>query len=455
VQLPVRPYLRLHLFDGVSPMKIAQIAPLYESVPRKLYGGTERVVSYLTEELVRQGHDVTLFASGDSKTAAKLVRCCDMALRLNPIFLDPVPYHVIMLEEVRRRAEEFDILHFHIDFLHGPLVRDFAGRTITTLHGRLDLPHVVPFYHVFRELPLVAVSSDQRKYLRSANWIGTIHHGLPCDLLPFRPKASGGYLAFLGRIAPEKRPDRAIEIAVKTSMPLKIAAKIDRADQAYWDEKIRPMVAANANVEYVGEIAEHEKADFLGQASALLFPVDWPEPFGLVMIEAMACGTPVIGFRRGSVPEVVENGISGFVVESVDQASAVVARVASLDRSSVRAAFEQRFTIERTARDYLEIYNELIGSAALSPRYQGADGDRRRRTSRSYGKTVPGLSPTAIVTKRVRQRGKLSANVLDVSKKAVFEPFDIARRNIPNAVSDTSRNDVIKRHRSNDPQDAP
>ena len=185
-------------------MKIAQIAPLYESVPPKFYGGTERVVSYLTEELVRQGHEVTLFASGDSKTAAKLVRCSDMALRLNPIFLDPLPYHVIMLEEVRRRAEEFDVLHFHIDFLHGPLVRDFAGRTVTTLHGRLDLPHVVPFYHVFRELPLVAVSSDQRKYLRSANWIGTIHHGLPCDLLPFQPKVSGGYLAFLGRIAPEK-----------------------------------------------------------------------------------------------------------------------------------------------------------------------------------------------------------------------------------------------------------
>jgi glycosyltransferase involved in cell wall biosynthesis len=435
-------------------MKIAQIAPLFESVPPKLYGGTERVVSYLTEELVRQGHDVTLFASGDSKTTAKLVRCCDMALRLNPIFLDPLPYHVIMLEEVRHRAEEFDILHFHIDFLHGPLVRDFAGRTITTLHGRLDLPHVVPFYHVFRELPLVAVSSDQRIHLRSANWIGTIHHGLPCDLLPFQSKASGGYLAFLGRIAREKRPDRAIEIAVKTSMPLKIAAKIDRADQAYWDEKIRPMVEANANVEYVGEIAEHQKADFLGQAFALLFPVDWPEPFGLVMIEAMACGTPVIGFRCGSVPEVVENGISGFVVESVDQAAAVVARAASLDRASVRAAFEQRFTIEHTARAYLAIYNDLIGSAVLSNRYRGSDDNRRRKASLPNGKTVPGLPPTAIVTKRVRQHGKLSAKVLDVSTKAVLEPFDIARCNITDAVSDTSRNDII-RLRSDDPQDAP
>jgi glycosyltransferase involved in cell wall biosynthesis len=372
-------------------MKVAQIAPLYESVPPKFYGGTERVVSYLTEELVRQGHDVTLFASGDSRTSAVLVRCCDMALRLNPISMDPLPYHVIMLEEVRRRADEFDILHFHIDFLHGPLVRDIAGRTVTTLHGRLDLPHVVPFYHVFRELPLVAVSSDQRKYLRSANWIGTIHHGLPCGLLPFQPIASGGYLAFLGRVAPEKRPDRAIEIAVRTGMPLKIAAKVDRVDQAYWDEKIRPMVEANANVEYLGEIAEHEKAGFLGQASALLFPVDWPEPFGLVMIEAMACGTPVIAFRCGSVPEVVESGVSGFVVESVDQAAAAVKQIASLDRASVRATFEQRFTIERTAHDYVEIYDKLIGSAALSRRYRGANRDRERKASHPDGTRVPDL----------------------------------------------------------------
>jgi glycosyltransferase involved in cell wall biosynthesis len=435
-------------------MKIAQIAPLYESVPPKYYGGTERVVSYLTEELVRQGHDVTLFASGDSKTAAKLVRCCDMALRLNPIFLDPLPFHVIMLEEARRRAEEFDVLHFHIDFLHGPLVRDFAGRTVTTLHGRLDLPHVVPFYHVFRELPLVAVSGDQRNYLHSANWLGTIHHGLPRDLLPFQPKASGGYLAFLGRIAPEKRPDRAIEIAVKAGMPLKIAAKVDRVDQAYWDEKIHPLVRANANVEYLGEIAEHEKADFLGQATALVFPVDWPEPFGLVMIEAMACGTPVIAFRCGSVPEVVENGVSGFVVESVKQAATAVKRVASLDRAKVRAAFEQRFTIERTARDYLEIYSELIGSAALSTQYGRADGDRRREASRQHTKVL-GQPSNAIVTKRVRPRGKLSAKFLDMSTKALVEPYDIVPSTIPNAASETSRDDVIKRRRSNDPQDAP
>jgi glycosyltransferase involved in cell wall biosynthesis len=368
VRIP-RPSLPgLRSIEGVSLMRIAQIAPLYERVPPRLYGGTERVVSYLTEELVRQGHDVTLFASGDSITSAKLVRCCDVALRLNPIVMDPLPYHVIMLEEVRRRAKKFDILHFHIDFLHGPLVRDFAKRTVTTLHGRLDLPHIVPFYKVFRELPLVSVSSDQRKYLHAENWVGTVHHGLPRDLLPFQPKVSGGYLAFLGRIAPEKRPDRAIEIAIKTGMPLKIAAKVDRVDQAYWDEKIRPMVEAHADVEYIGEIAEHEKPSFLGQASALLFPVDWPEPFGLVMIEAMACGTPVIAFKCGSVPEVVEEGISGFVVETVDQAAMAVGRVASLDRAKVRAAFERRFTIERTARDYSAIYHEMAASRAVSTR---------------------------------------------------------------------------------------
>ena len=240
-------------------MRVAQIAPLYERVPPRLYGGTERVVSYLTEELVSQGHDVTLFASGDSKTSATLVRCSDVALRLNPIVVDPVPYHVLMLEEVRRRAHQFDILHFHIDFMHGPLVHRFAGRTVTTQHGRLDLPHIVPFYSVFRKLPLIAVSSDQRKYLRCANWIGTVHHGLPRDLLPFQPKATGGYLAFLGRISPEKRPDQAIEIAAKAGMPLKMAAKVDRVDQAYWEEKIRPMVQAHANVEFIGEIAEHDK----------------------------------------------------------------------------------------------------------------------------------------------------------------------------------------------------
>ena len=343
-------------------MRIAQIAPLYESVPPRLYGGTERVVSYLTEELVRQGHDVTLFASGDSKTSAKLVPCSDLALRMNPAVIDPVPYHIIMLEEVRRRADEFDILHFHIDFLHAPLVHDFTQRTLTTLHGRLDLPHIVPFYRFFRELPLVAVSDDQRNYLRSVNWAGTVHHGLPRDLLPLQPKVSGGYLAFLGRISPEKRPDYAIEIAARTGMPLKIAAKVDRTDQLYWQEKIRPIVEAHANVEFVGEIAEREKARFLGQAAALLFPVDWPEPFGLVMIEAMACGTPVIAFKSGSVVEIIEEGVSGFVVETLEEAVAAVGRIGSLERTGVRAAFERRFTAERMTRDYARIYQALFAS---------------------------------------------------------------------------------------------
>jgi glycosyltransferase involved in cell wall biosynthesis len=356
-------------------MRIAQVAPLFERVPPRLYGGTERVVSYLTEELVRQGHNVTLFASGDSKTSAELVRCCDVALRLNPVVVDPTPYHVIMLEEVRQRADAFDIIHFHIDFLHCPLVRDFAQRTVTTLHGRLDLPQIVPFYTVFREFPLVAISGDQRKYLRAVNWAGTVHHGLPRDLLPFQPKASGGYLAFLGRIAPEKRPDHAIEIAAKTGMPLKIAAKVDRVDQAYWEEKIGPMVKAHANVEFVGEIAEHQKASFLGQASALLFPVDWPEPFGLVMIEAMACGTPVIALNRGSVGEVIEPRVSGFIVDTVDQAVAAVEQTANLDRAKVRAAFERRFTAERMVRDYLNIYQALAARCTASMR-------RPRKTSR-------------------------------------------------------------------------
>lgn len=339
-------------------MRIAQIAPLYERVPPRLYGGTERIVSYLTEELVRQGHEVTLFASGDSKTSAKLVRCCDMALRLNPIVRDPLPYHVIMLEEVRQRADEFDVLHFHIDLLHAPLVRDFADRTLTTLHGRLDLPDLSPFYAVFRDLPLVSISHDQRKYLSHANWVGTVHHGIPANL-PFQLNPAEGYLAFLGRIAPEKGPDRAIEIAARSGMPLKIAAKVDRVDQSYWEEKIRPMVEDHSNVEFIGEIDEHDKARFLGDAAALLFPVDWPEPFGLVMIEAMACGTPIIAFGRGSVPEVLEDGMSGFIVDTVEQAAAAVGRIASLHRAKVRAEFERRFTVDRMAREYAEIYLAL------------------------------------------------------------------------------------------------
>ncbi|HZH53752.1 MAG TPA: glycosyltransferase family 4 protein [Microvirga sp.] len=340
-------------------MKIAQVAPLYERVPPKLYGGTERIVSYLTEELVRQGHDVTLFASGDSITKARLVRCCDLALRLNPAVKDPLPYHIMMLEEVRQRSHEFDVIHFHIDLMHFPLIRDFADRTVTTTHGRLDLIDLAPFYRMFPDIPLVSISDDQRKPVADANWVGTVHHGLPRNLLPFLPNPAGGYLAFLGRISPEKRPDRAIRIAAQAGMPLKIAAKVDKADQVYWDETIKPMIEAHPNVEFIGEIGEAEKADFLGNADALLFPVDWPEPFGLVMIEAMACGTPVIAFRQGSVPEVIEQGVSGFIVDTVEEAVEAVRMIKVLDRAEVRRCFDRRFTVERMAKDYLDIYYKL------------------------------------------------------------------------------------------------
>jgi glycosyltransferase involved in cell wall biosynthesis len=342
-------------------MKIAQIAPLAESVPPKLYGGTERIVSYLTEELVAQGHDVTLFASGDSMTTAKLIPCSDVALRLSPSVRDHLPYQIVMLEEIRRRAHDFDVLHFHIDLLHFPLIRDFSNRTVTTLHGRLDLPDLEPFYTAFPDIPLVSISDDQRRPMPPVNWVGTVHHGLPAGLLPFTRQPKGNYLAFLGRISPEKRPDRAIRIAASVGMPLKIAAKIDNADKAYWETVIEPMVKSHPNVEFIGEIGESQKGDFLGNAGALLFPVDWPEPFGLVMIEAMACGTPVIAFRCGSVPEVIDNDVSGIIVDSVAEAAESVERALRLDRGTVRKTFERRFSAERMARDYLEIYRNLSG----------------------------------------------------------------------------------------------
>jgi len=384
-------------------MRIAQIAPLHERVPPRLYGGTERVVSFLTEELVRQGHEVVLFASGDSKTSAQLVPCCEMALRLNPSVRDHLPYHMIMLEEVRQRIDQFDILHFHIDLLHCPLVRAIADWTLTTLHGRLDLPDLVPFYQTFRELPLVSISNDQQRYLRNVNWLGTVYHGLPRDLLAFQSRASG-YLAFLGRIAPEKRPDLAIEIAARSGMPLKIAAKIDHADQAYWDTKIRPMVEAHhPDVEFIGEINERDKESFLGGAAALLFPVDWPEPFGLVMIEAMACGTPVIAFRRGSVPEIVTEGVSGFVVDTIEEAVTAVGRATRLDRAKVRAEFDCRFTAERMARDYVNIYKKLVSKRSRSVQLEMLSQRRQewyevRSSSARWLKSdlVPGGLPPAV-----------------------------------------------------------
>lgn len=343
-------------------MRIAQVSPLIESVPPKLYGGTERVVSYLTEELVRQGHDVVLFASGDSQTAAELVPCCPEALRLAEV-RDTMPYTVLQLEQIRKRVREFDILHFHTDYLHFPLVRSMACTTVTTMHGRLDLPDYPPLFSAFYDMPLVSISDHQRLPLR-AQWVATIHHGLPADLYELSAEGTGRYLAFLGRICPEKRPDRAIEIAMRAGLDLKIAAKVDRVDQEYFDQMIRPLLA-NPRVEFVGEIGESEKQEFLGGAVALLFPVDWPEPFGLVMIEAMACGTPVIAWRRGSVPEVVEEGVTGFIVDTVDEAVAAVARIGSLDRRLVRRRFETRFTAARMARDYTKLYRFLATSKEI------------------------------------------------------------------------------------------
>ena len=348
-------------------MKIAQIAPLAESVPPQLYGGTERVVSNLTEELVRQGHEVTLFASGDSRTAADLVACTDLALRLNPKVKDHLPYHIMMLDQVLRRADEFDVLHFHIDLLPFPAIRAIANRTVTTLHGRLDMPDLFPFYKAFPEIPLVSISDHQRLPMPPVNWVGRVHHGIPTGMLAFNPKPAAPYLAFLGRISPEKRPDRAIDIAVRTELPLKIAAKIDDVDRSYWNQTIAPLIASHPNVEYIGENTDAQKSAFLGNASALLFPIDWPEPFGLVMIEAMACGTPVVAFRSASVPEVIDDGLSGFIVKDIDEAVTAVKRIDTLDRGTIRATFEARFSVERMARDYLAIYRALPGVPEAPP----------------------------------------------------------------------------------------
>jgi glycosyltransferase involved in cell wall biosynthesis len=339
-------------------MRIAQIAPLIESVPPRLYGGTERIVSYLTEALIAQGHEVTLFASGDSLTTAELVPCSERALRLEPTIRDPLPYYMVMLDRVRRRAHEFDVLHFHIDYLHFPLFRELAARTLTTQHGRLDLPDLPVAYRAFPEFPLVSISAAQRGPCPDWHWRRTVHHGLPRDLHRFSPLAQGGYLAFLGRICPEKRPDHAIEIARRAGLPLKIAAKVDRVDRAYFEDIIRPLLR-DPLIEFVGELGEQEKAAFLGGARALLFPIDWPEPFGLVMIEAMACGTPVIAYRRGSVAEVIEDGWTGFMVDDLAGAVAAVEDLGRLDRKLIRARFEQRFTAQRMAKDYVVAYDTL------------------------------------------------------------------------------------------------
>jgi len=339
-------------------MRIAQVAPLYESVPPKYYGGTERVVSYLTEELVRQGHEVTLFASGDSETKARLVAACRQSLRLDKRYKDHMAHHYVMLEHVFQREGEFDIIHFHVDYLHFPLSRREAITHVTTLHGRLDLPDLFPLYHEFRDMPVISISNGQREPLPWANWQATVYHGLPADIYRFRPEP-GSYLAFLGRISPEKRVDRAIEIATRVGMPLKIAAKVDRVDKDYFESVIAPLLH-NSLVEFVGEIGDGEKDEFLGNAYALLFPIDWPEPFGLVMIEAMACGTPVIAYRSGAVPEVMEQGHTGFIVHGLENAVGAVQHVAQLSRKRCREVFEQRFTATRMAHDYVQQFERLI-----------------------------------------------------------------------------------------------
>ncbi|HYM80989.1 MAG TPA: glycosyltransferase family 4 protein [Candidatus Limnocylindria bacterium] len=338
-------------------MRIALIAPLYESVPPRYYGGTERVVSYLTEELVKQGHDVTLFASGDSVTRARLIPGAPRSLRLDSSCRDPLAHHLVMLERVFEDTSRFDVMHFHCDYLHFGMSRRQETPALTTLHGRLDLPDLVPVYQTYSDAPLVSVSDAQREPLPWANWQATVHHGLPEDLYGWT-KRPGRYLAFLGRISPEKRVDRAIEIVRRAGMQLKIAAKVDPADEKYFEQVIKPLLD-DPRVEFVGEIADGDKQAFLSNAHALLFPIDWAEPFGLVMIEAMACGTPTIAWRRGSVPEVMQHGVTGFVVESVEQAVQAVEACAGFDRAACRVTFELRFTAERMAHDYVRVYQRL------------------------------------------------------------------------------------------------
>lgn len=340
-------------------MKIAQIAPLYESVPPKLYGGTERVVYHLTEALVAQGHDVTLYASGETHTSARLVAGRPQSIRLDPARLkSDLASHLSMLHQLRLDAHAYDVIHFHIDLLHFPFFENVADRTLTTLHGRLDMADLAPAYARWPQYPLASISDHQRLALPSAHWAATVHHGIDSTAYAFSAHPSGGYLAFLGRISPEKRVDRAIAIACEAGLPLKIAAKVDAADQAYFEEVIQPLLN-HPLVEFIGEIGDAEKSDFLGRARALLFPIDWPEPFGLAMIEAMACGTPVIAWNCGSVPEVIEPGRSGFIVDSLPQAVEAVRQLPKLDRRRVRRAFEERFTADAMARRYAQLYWQL------------------------------------------------------------------------------------------------
>ena len=338
-------------------MKIAQIAPLFESVPPQLYGGTERVVSFLTEELVRLGHEVTLFASGDSATSARLVPGCSRAMRLSGC-VDPVAPHLVMLERVFAQKEEFDILHFHVDYLHFPFSKRENVPSVTTLHGRLDIPALGPLYKAFPEMPVISISKAQRTPLPFANWVATVHHGLPVHRYPLG-RGEGKYLAFLGRTSPEKGLDQAIDIASRAGIPLRIAAKVDPADKEYFESEIRPLLK-NPLVEFIGEIGYPTTAQFLGDAMGLLFPINWPEPFGLVMIEALACGTPVIAYPRGSVREVIEDGKNGCIVSDVPSAVRAIGRLPEISRQQCRRSFEERFSSRRMAQDYVDIYERLV-----------------------------------------------------------------------------------------------
>jgi glycosyltransferase involved in cell wall biosynthesis len=343
-------------------VRIAQVAPLFESVPPRQYGGTERVVSYLTEELVRQGHRVTLFATADSQTSAELVPIVDQPLRGNP---DWMMHAVIQLERVIERVEDFDVLHFHTDHLHYPLLRYLDVPAVTTLHGRLDLPGLQPLHEVYPDVPVVSISDAQRTPLPDARWVATVPHGLPSAL--YRPgPGSGDYLAFVGRISPEKRLDRAVEIARRARLPLRIGAKVDPADRKYFEREIEPLLAG-PGIKYLGEVDDRQKRDLLAGAGALLFPIDWPEPFGLVMVEAMACGTPVLAFRGGAVEEVLRNGVTGAIVDTVDEAVAALPGVLALDRAACREEFERRFSARRMARDYVRVYERLMETSRRAP----------------------------------------------------------------------------------------
>jgi glycosyltransferase involved in cell wall biosynthesis len=340
-------------------MRIAQVAPLFESVPPALYGGTERVVSNLTEELVRQGHEVTLFASGDSKTSARLVAGCPRALWRDSSCRDALPHHVRLVELAARQAHRFDVIHFHLDYVHFPAIERLPCPTVTTVHGRLHPPDERAFFEAFPRAPLVSISDAQRGPIPAANWRATIYHGLPRDLHSFRESA-GSYLAFLGRLSPEKGIEPAIEIARRAGLPLKVAAKIYPEEKAYYERVVEPLFRSSGWVEFVGEVGGRAKDEFLGSARALVFPIDWEEPFGLVMIEALACGTPVVAYRRGSVPEVIDEGVTGYVVSGVDEAVTAVGRVSGLCRRTCRRVFEERFDACRMTGDYLELYRQLV-----------------------------------------------------------------------------------------------